>query len=61
MELVPYMCASDDVMSDLAGDGLRRSGTIALGAHQCDFRYQPGAEPETVADQYPEPIQLREV
>ena len=33
MDLVPYMCASDDVMSDAQGQGLKRTGTIALGAH----------------------------
>jgi hypothetical protein len=59
MELVPYMCASDDVLSDQFDQGLRRTGTIALGAHHCDFRYHTGAEPLRVADQYPEPIRIR--
>ena len=58
MDLVPYMCASDDVMSDLGGQGLRRTGTIALGAHHCDFRFQPGGEPLRVAEQYPEKIKF---
>ena len=58
MDLVPYMCASDDVMSDLGGQGLRRKGTIALGAHQCDFRFQPGGEPLRVAEQYPDKIKF---
>lgn len=56
MELVPYLCASDDLMSDFGGDGLRRKGTIALGAHHCDFRYKPGGEPLRLVDQYPEQI-----
>jgi hypothetical protein len=58
MELVPYMCAFDDVMSDAAGQGLRRTGTIALGAKQCDFRFQPDGEPLRIASQYPEQIRL---
>ena len=58
MELVPYMCATDDIASDQAGDGLRRGGTIALGAHQCDFRYQRGGTPEPVAAQFPERIRI---
>lgn len=58
MDLVPYMCASDDIVSGFAGDGLRRSGTIALGAHQCDFRYQQGGEPAAVADAYPQQIRV---
>jgi hypothetical protein len=44
-EVVPYLCALDDKMSELMGMGLRRSGTRALGASCCDFRYQAGAEP----------------
>ena len=56
MDLVPYMCATDDVVSDKMGQGLRRTGTIALGAHQCDFRY--GADPLRVAEQYPERIHV---
>ena len=58
MDLVPYMCAGDDVLSDRFDQGLRRTGTIALGAHRCDFRYHPGGEPLRVADQYPERIRL---
>ena len=58
MDLVPYMCATDDVVSDKGNQGLRRTGTIALGAHQCDFRYGTGGEPLRVAEQYPERIRL---
>ena len=58
MDLVPYMCASDDVMSDQRGEGLRRTGTIALGAHRCDFRYEAGGEPQRVAEQFPEAIRF---
>lgn len=58
MDLVPYMCATDDVMSDQGNQGLRRHGTIALGKHQCDFRYERGGEPLRVAEQYPERIRL---
>jgi len=41
-ELVPYVCALDDAMSEAMGLGLRRSGTRAMGASCCDFRYEPG-------------------
>ena len=56
MDLVPYMCATDDLMSDFGQEGLRRTGTIALGSHQCDFRYKSGGEPLRVVEQYPERI-----
>ena len=58
MELVPYMCASDDVVSDAQDQGLKRTGTIALGAHRCDFRYGGTDEPKRVADDYPERIKF---
>ncbi len=58
MDLVPYMCATDDVMSDMADDGLTRSGTIALGAHQCDFHYRPGQATDHLAAHYPDRIRL---
>ena len=61
MELVPYMCATDDIMSDTDGDGLRRTGTIALGAKQCDFRYKKNGAPNRVAENFPEQIRLREI
>jgi hypothetical protein len=56
MDLVPYMCATDDVMSDKGDQGLRRTGSIALGASHCDFRYKAGGEPRPLAGQYPELI-----
>lgn len=58
MDLVPYMCATDDVMSDKGKDGLRRTGTIALSAHQCDFRYKKGGKPQPIAEAYPDRIRL---
>ena len=60
MELVPYMCAFDDAVSDANGQGLRRTGTIALGASHCDFRFKRGGEPLRVASQYPEKIRLND-
>ncbi len=51
-EVVPYLCAIDDKTSDAFGLGLRRSGTIALGAHRCDFRYKLGGKPSRLRDQY---------
>jgi hypothetical protein len=58
MDLVPYMCAYDDVVSDAGGQGLRRTGTIALGASHCDFRFRDGGEPLRLVDQYPDRIRL---
>jgi hypothetical protein len=58
MELVPYMCAADDVMSDRNGKGLQRTGSIALGARLCDFRYKPGGKPRRLADRYPDRIRV---
>ena len=60
MDLVPYMCASDDAESDRGNLGLRRTGSIALGAHQCDFRYKRGGEPMRLVDRYPDQIRLVE-
>jgi L-2-amino-thiazoline-4-carboxylic acid hydrolase len=56
LDLVPYMCATDDLLSDFGGQGLRRTGTIALGAHQCDFRYKSGGEPLRLVERYPDRI-----
>ncbi|MGI9432227.1 MAG: L-2-amino-thiazoline-4-carboxylic acid hydrolase [Myxococcota bacterium] len=58
MELVPYMCSFDDVVSDAGKQGLRRTGTIALGATHCDFRFRDGGEPLRLAAQYPDRIRL---
>jgi hypothetical protein len=58
MDLVPYMCATDDVESDKGDQGLRRTGSIAVGAHRCDFRYKSGGEPQRLAAQYPDKIRL---
>lgn len=55
MDLVPYMCASDDVQPNL---GLRRAGTIALGADLCDFRYKQGGEPLRLVEQYPQQMRV---
>jgi hypothetical protein len=58
MDLVPYMCATDDVMSEAGGQGLKRSGTIALGAHHCDFTFKAGGEGRPLSDQYPDKIRI---
>ena len=58
IELVPYMCSFDDVVSDAGKQGLRRTGTIALGATHCDFRFRDGGEPLRLAEQYPDHIRL---
>jgi hypothetical protein len=57
IELVPYMCALDDLFSDKSGQGLQRTGTIALGRTHCDFHYGTD-KPLRLAEQYPERIQL---
>jgi hypothetical protein len=58
MDLVPYMCAFDDKMSAAQGNGLRRTGTIALGAARCDFRFKKGGDPLSLESQYPERVRL---
>jgi hypothetical protein len=58
MDLVPYFCAVDDVMSDKGNQGLRRTGSLAVGASHCDFRYKRGGEPQRLAEQYPEQIRF---
>ncbi|MCP4006587.1 MAG: L-2-amino-thiazoline-4-carboxylic acid hydrolase [bacterium] len=45
-------------MSDAGGQGLRRTGTLALGSNECDFRYKSGGEPLRLAAQYPDQIRL---
>lgn len=55
-EVVPYLCALDDKMSEFMGMGLRRSGTRALGASCCDFRYQAGGEPQSLRSQGALPV-----
>lgn len=59
MDLVPYMCAADDLVSEKQATGLSRTGTIALGASQCDFRYRTGGEPKPIAPQFPEKIRWK--
>jgi len=56
MELMPYMCAVDDVMSNKGDQGLRRTGSIGVGADHCDFRYKHGRKPLRLAAQYPDQI-----
>jgi hypothetical protein len=58
MELLPYMCATDDEDSKARNMGLARSGTIALGAHECDFKYKQGGEPKPLAPQFPDKIKI---
>ncbi|MBN1662061.1 MAG: L-2-amino-thiazoline-4-carboxylic acid hydrolase [Deltaproteobacteria bacterium] len=44
MELAPYMCLSDYVVSRAFDRGLVRQYTIAEGHDHCDFRYKTGRE-----------------
>jgi hypothetical protein len=52
LDIVPYLCALDDKFSDALGAGLRRSGTLGLGADRCDFRFAIGAKPLRLREQY---------
>lgn len=61
MDLVPYFCAVDDVMSDKGNQGLRRTGSLAVGASHCDFRYTRGGEPHRLVEQYPEQIRFVQI
>ncbi|MEP7339155.1 MAG: L-2-amino-thiazoline-4-carboxylic acid hydrolase [Acidobacteriota bacterium] len=61
MDLVPYFCAVDDVMSEKGNQGLRRSGSLAVGASHCDFRYARGGEPQRLAEQYPDRIRFVQI
>ena len=58
MDLVPYFCAADHVLSDQGDQGLRRTWTIAVAAHQCDFRYKRGGQGQHLAKQYPDRIRI---
>lgn len=61
IDLVPYFCAVDDVMSDKGNQGLQRTGSLALGAPHCDFRYTRGGEPHRLAEQYPDQIRFVQI
>jgi hypothetical protein len=50
--VVPYLCATDDLMSDAFGLGLRRTGTRAVGAERCDFVYEFDGKPVRLQDRY---------
>ena len=50
--VVPYVCATDDLISDDLGLGLRRTGTRAVGAERCDFVYEFDAKPLRLQDRY---------
>lgn len=41
-ELAPFICVNDFLTSRAQGTGLRRTGTLAMGAPRCDFRYRKG-------------------
>lgn len=61
VDLVPYFCAVDDVMSDKGKQGLQRTGSLALGASHCDFRYTRGGEPQRLVEQYPDRIRFVQI
>lgn len=52
LDIVPYVCTLDDKFSDALGAGLRRTGTLSLGADRCDFRFAVGAKPLRLREQY---------
>ena len=43
-ELSPYLCAVDQVASEMLGWGLRRTMTLAEGGKKCDFRFTKGGK-----------------
>ena len=40
LELAPFICATDKVVSELLGWGLTRTTTLAEGNQKCDFRFK---------------------
>ena len=58
MDLVLYICAGDGVVSDALNQGLRRTGTIALGTHHRDFRYKRHGKSEPVRERFSDRIRL---
>ena len=44
LELAPYICATDKVVSEVLGWGLSRTMTLADGNAKCDFRFKKGGE-----------------
>lgn len=48
MEIAPYICAVDNIASDLLGWGLIRTMTLAEGSHKCDFRFKKGGETRVI-------------
>ena len=40
MELMPYLCSVDFIMSERMGLGLERTTTLAEGSPKCDFRFK---------------------
>jgi hypothetical protein len=44
VELVPYLCVLDFIVSNLEGTGLQRTKTLAKGHDCCNFRYRKGRE-----------------
>ena len=57
MDLMPYMCASDDFDASMVG--LRRTKTIALGHDHCDFRFREGDRAKILAELFPERIRWK--
>lgn len=45
MELAPYTGATDKVVSEKLGWGLKRTMTLADGKAKCDFRFKQGGKP----------------
>ena len=43
-EVAPYLCAADQLYSELLGWGLVRTMTLAEGAEKCDFRFKKGGQ-----------------
>lgn len=50
-ELAPYLCAADELYSEMLGWGLVRTTTLAEGYERCDFRFKRGGETRVVVPQ----------
>jgi hypothetical protein len=51
-DIVPYLCATDYIVSRAIGEGLMRTMNLARGGDKCDFRFKRKGEekPEWTPD-----------
>jgi hypothetical protein len=56
LEVVPYVCAIDEIASDMLGWGLHRTMTISTGYAKCDFRFKKGGKTFVKSDVFLKPF-----